>query len=296
VPFESVSIISPYNPKHPLSFFYREAGSCALRCKHRCFSSLQPADLYSIIPLLENGGGKLNLKLSNNRDFTRVPPALFLVPAKKMINAILGQKLETVQQFSGKGKRLPVTAVKAGPCVVVQVRTEAKDGYQAVQLGWGEKDLSRTTKPLQGHFQGAKLTKAPLFLQEIRVDSPQNLRPGDPVKPETIFKPGDDVKVTGWSKGKGFAGVVKRWGFKGGPRTHGQSDRERAPGSIGLGTTPGRIFKGKKMAGRLGNRRVTVKGLQIVTVDPDKQILEIKGLLPGHPGSFLIITKEDAKN
>lgn len=209
-----------------------------------------------------------------------------------MINAILGQKLETVQKFSEKGTRLPVTTVKAGPCVVVQVRTKAKDGYQAVQLGWGEEDFGKMTKPLQGHFKAAKLKKAPFFLQEVRLRGKAALKPGDPIKPEAIFKVGDMVKVTGWAKGKGFAGVIKRWGFKGGPRTHGQSDRERAPGSIGLGTTPGRVFKGKKMPGRLGGQRVTVKGLKIVAIDPKKQLLEIKGLLPGHRGSFLMITKQ----
>lgn len=213
-----------------------------------------------------------------------------------MIKTILGQKLETVQKFDDQGRRLPVTAVKVGPCVVVQVKTEAKDGYKAIQLGWGEKAFDKVNQPLQGHFKGARLTKAPFFLREVKLKQPESLKPGDQINPEEVFKLGDIVKVTGWSKGKGFAGVVKRWGFKGGPRTHGQSDRERAPGSIGLGTTPGRVFKGKKMAGRMGNQRVTVKGLKIAGIDPKQQILEIKGLLPGNSGGFLVITKENGQS
>jgi len=213
-----------------------------------------------------------------------------------MINAILGQKLATTQKFDDQGVRMPVTAVKTGPCVVTQIRSMDKDGYCAVQLGWGEKKLHKVSKPLRGHLKGAKLKKAPVFLQEIRLNKTEGIKLGDQVKSEVIFKAGDKVKVTGWAKGKGFTGVMKRWGFHGGPRTHGQSDRERAPGSIGLGTTPGRVFKGKKMPGRFGNQRVTVKNLRVVAIDPEKQIIEIKGLLPGHQGNFLIISKDNGQN
>jgi len=218
-----------------------------------------------------------------------VPPALFLVPfdevylersreargkVKKMINTILGKKLETNQKFDAQEKRMPVTLVEAGPCYVVQVKTKEKDGYNAVKLSWGEK-------------------KAPVFLREVRLVKIDDFKVGDEVKIDSVFKPGDKVKVTGQAKGKGFAGVVKRWGFKSGPKTHGQSDRERAPGSIGLGTTPGRVFKGKKMPGRAGGQKVTVSGLVVVSVDEKNNLLGIRGLLPGHKNSFLLIRKQN---
>lgn len=213
-----------------------------------------------------------------------------------MINAILGQKLGTIQKFDEKDFRQPVTKVKVKPCFVVQIRTEDKDGYTAIQLGWGEKDLDKVSKPIQGHLKGAKLKKAPLFFREIRMNDVSGIKVGDEVKASVAFKVGDEVKVTGTAKGKGFTGVMKRWGFHGGPRTHGQSDRERAPGSIGQGTTPGRVFKGKKMPGRSGGQKVTVSGLTIFGISKKDNFLEVKGLLPGHKGSFLVIRKEDAKN
>jgi len=220
-----------------------------------------------------------------------VPPALFLVV--KMLNAILGIKKEVNQRFTQDGTRIPVTRVKAGPCHVVQVRKEKKDGYHAVQIGWGEKKITKIKKPLKGHLKGAKLEKAPRFLREIRLEKPfgDEIKVGGRIKITDIFQPGDQVKVTGWSKGKGFTGVMKRWGFKGGPRTHGQSDRERAPGSIGQGTTPGRVHKGKKMPGRSGNARIAVKGLTLQAVDEENEELLIKGLVPGARNGFLIITK-----
>lgn len=210
-----------------------------------------------------------------------------------MLKAILGTKKETAQKFTQDGTRIPVTRIKTGPCYVVQIRKESKDGYGAVQLGWGEKKMIKANKPLQGHLRGAKLKKAPRFLVEIRFDEPvsDKIRVGDQVKISEVFKPGDEVKVTGWSKGKGFTGVIKRWGFKGGPRTHGQSNRERAPGSIGQGTDPGRVHKGKKMPGRAGGNKTTIMGLTVVAVDDGNDELLIKGLVPGHLNSKLIITK-----
>lgn len=202
--------------------------------------------------------------------------------------------MDTNQRFDEKGHRMPVTKIKAGPCWVAQIRTKDKDGYEAIQLGWGEKDLGRIKKPLKGHFKKAGLKKAPIFLREIRTDKIGEVKVGDEVKVGLVFKKGDKVSVTGWSKGKGFTGVVKRWGFEGGPRTHGQSDREKAPGSIGLGTTPGRVFKGKKMPGRAGGQKVTISGLVVTGIDEKNDFLEIKGLLPGAKGSFLVIRKQNA--
>lgn len=214
-----------------------------------------------------------------------------------MLNAILGKKIGQTQKFAEGGKRLPVTLIEAGPCPVLQVKTKEKDGYWAIQLGFGEKKLKRTTKSILGHIRGAKQEKAPRFLREIKIMNQESgimnqVKIGDIFKVGNIFKEGDRIAVTGTSKGKGFAGVVKRWGFHGGPRTHGQSDRERAPGSIGSTTTPGRVYKGKKMAGKMGHARVTVKGLEVFGVEPEKNLLLIKGLVPGAAGTLVMIKKE----
>lgn len=191
-----------------------------------------------------------------------------------------------------EGMRIPITYIKAGPCVVTQVKREEKDGYWAVQLGFGERKIKNTSKPLQGHLRGAiKEDKAPRFLREVALDKEPEFRPGDIVSVSDIFKVGDRLQITGTSKGKGFAGVVKRWGFAGGPKTHGQSDRLRAPGSIGQGTTPGRVHKGKKMAGRMGADRVTVKNLVVVSFGPGKDDIVVSGPVPGSPGGLLILRK-----
>jgi large subunit ribosomal protein L3 len=180
----------------------------------------------------------------------------------------------------------------AGPCVVTQVQTPEKDGYWAVQLGFGERKIKNVTKALQGHLKGAiKDKKAPRFLREVRMPEDPGLKVGDEVILTDVFKVGDYVAVVGTSKGKGFQGVVKRWGFAGGPRTHGQSDRERAPGSIGQTTTPGRVFKGKKMAGRMGGDRVTIKNLQVISMDPEKGEIELSGAVPGSTGSLVILKR-----
>jgi len=205
-----------------------------------------------------------------------------------MINAILGIKIGQTQRFLNDGQRIPVTAIQAGPCVVTQVKKAA------IQVGIGEKRQKNVKKPVLGHIKKAGLKIAPRFLREIRIageEADTNLKPGSLIKVGEVFKPGDVVDVTGTSKGKGFSGVVKRWGFAGGPRTHGQSDRERAPGSIGSTTTPGRVLKGKKMAGRKGNQRVTVKNLKIVEIDEEKNLLLVKGLVPGAKRGLLIIRK-----
>lgn len=207
-----------------------------------------------------------------------------------MIVAILGQKKQQTQKFLTDGTRIPVTEVVVTANPVVCIKTQDKDGYWAVQLGFGTK--KNPSKPLTGHIKGANLEKAPLFLREIRLaDAKVEELPkaGDMIKAEDVFKPGDMIEVTGISKGKGFAGGVKRYHFKGGPRTHGQSDRERAPGSIGQTTTPGRVYRGKRMAGKMGNEQVTVKNLKIVRISDG--LLLIRGIVPGTRGSLLTIKK-----
>ena len=207
------------------------------------------------------------------------------------MNTILGIKKNMGQAFV-KGVRVPVTRVVAGPCVVTQIIREDKNGYWAVQLGFGEKKIKRTTKPMQGHLKGAiKEKKAPRFLREVKFSEEPKFKVGDIITVSDIFGEGDKVSVTGTSKGKGFAGVIKRWGFAMGPRTHGQSDRLRAPGSIGQGTTPGRVWKGKKMAGRMGGDTVMVKNLKIISIDSKNNELTISGLVPGAPKGLLIIKK-----
>ncbi len=221
-----------------------------------------------------------------------------------MINTILGSKQGTSQTFV-EGFRIPVTRVTAGPCVVTQIKHMDNDGYWAIQLGFLTKKAKNTSKPLQGHFKKSqnsnlksqnsedktqKLT-FPRFLREVKIEKEPEFKVGDTVKASDIFKRGDVISVTGISKGKGFAGVVKKHGFHGGPRTHGQSDRERAPGSIGQTTTPGRVYRGKKMAGRMGGEQVTVKNLHIISVDPETGSLEISGQVPGTPGSMVLVHK-----
>lgn len=194
------------------------------------------------------------------------------------------------QAYTRAGKRVPVTVVKAGPVVVTQIKTQEKDGYEAVQIGFGQKKIKNITKPLLGHLRGvAKEKVAPHFLREISFS--KELMVGDLITVEQVLSPGDKVLVTGVSKGKGFAGVVKRWHFAGGPKTHGQSDRQRAPGSIGQTTTPGRVFKGKKMAGRMGGKKVSVKNLTVLAVNPQTSEVLIQGVVPGNKRGLLAIQK-----
>ena len=216
-----------------------------------------------------------------------------------MINTLLGSKQKMSQAFV-EGTRVSVTWVKTGPCVVTHIKNMEKDGYWAVQIGFGERKAKNTSKPLKGHFRKAFITnnkeqstkeKFPRFIREVRLDKEPDVKIGDVINLTDIFKKGDVVTVTGISKGKGFAGVVKRWGFAGGSRTHGQSDRERAPGSIGQGTTPGRVHKGKKMAGRMGSDRVTIKNLIVVDINKDEELLALSGPVPGTSKGILIIRK-----
>jgi len=218
---------------------------------------------------------------------------------------ILGRKLKMTQLFDKeKGEVIPVTLVEAGPCKVIQLKTKEKDGYFAVQLGFLSKKPKNVSKALLGHFKGLGVFR---YLKEFRLnedeieitkegfkmkvnDKEMELKPGSVID-VSLFKKGDKVKVTGWSKGRGFQGVVKRHGFKGGPRTHGQKDRERAPGSIGA-TTPQRVIKGRKMPGRYGSKKVTIKNLEIVAVDEKSNLLAIKGALPGARNSLVLISQQ----
>lgn len=214
-----------------------------------------------------------------------------------MINTILGSKILTSQTYV-KGLRIPVTKVVAGPCVVTHIKKANIDGYWAIQLGFSSIKAKNTSKPLQGHLKNIKqIDKTtnkeffPRFLKEVRVNKAPELKVGDNIKVSDILSVGDVVTVTGVSKGKGFAGVVKKHHFRGGPRTHGQSDRERAPGSVGQTTTPGRVYKGKRMAGRMGHKKVTIKNLHVISVNPETNEIEISGQIPGHVGSLIIIKK-----
>ena len=191
------------------------------------------------------------------------------------------------QVFDASGEVVPVTIIQAGPCFITQVKRSDLDGYSAVQIGFGEVERRRLNKPLLGHLKG----QPPLrFLREVRVEDASGCQVGQRVD-VSVFCVGDYVDVIGTSKGRGFAGVVKRHGFRGGPRTHGQSDRERAPGGISASTYPGRVPKGKRMAGRMGGRRVTVQGLQVVEVDAERNLLLVRGSVPGSNGGLLQVRK-----
>lgn len=205
-----------------------------------------------------------------------------------MIQGLLATKGQQTQTFTEGGKRIPVTVVVAGPCWVTHI-TDG-ESYKSLQLAFGS--AKHIAKAQEGQIKKAGLDIKPRFLREIRVSEvPETIKVGSEIKASDVFAAGDKITVTGTSKGKGFAGVVKRHGFKGGPRTHGQSDRERAPGSIGQTTTPGRVYRGKRMAGRMGSDQVTVSGLEVVSVDAQKNTLVIKGLVPGAKHGLLIIQK-----
>ncbi len=202
-----------------------------------------------------------------------------------MSQGIIGKKLGMTQVYKENAKVVGVTAIEAGPCVVIQVKTVDKDGYKAAQLGFGQP--KRLKSPEKGHLKGFGEFR---YLRELRLAENENVEPGQKID-VSVFKAGDLVDITGISKGKGFAGVVKRHHFKGGPKTHGQSDRQRAPGSIGSTTSPGRVFKGTRMAGRMGNDRVTAQRLEVIRTDPAKNLLLVKGAVPGATNALLIIKK-----
>ena len=202
-----------------------------------------------------------------------------------MIRGLLGKKIGMTQVFRQDGRVVPVTVVQVGPCTITQIKTVEKDGYEAAQVGYSE--VKRLNKPLRGHLGRTGLFP---YLREFPVDALDDLEVGQRINVD-LFQSGEKVDVIGTTKGRGFQGVMKRHGFAGGPRTHGQSDRARAPGSIGGNTTPGRVFKGKKMAGHMGDVRVTVKNLEVVEVDSERNFLMIKGGLPGARNGLLMVRK-----
>ena len=202
-----------------------------------------------------------------------------------MIQGIIGKTLGMTQIFTDDGKAEAVTAIEAGPCIVTQVKTTDREGYNAAQLGFGE--AKRLNSPQRGHLKELGQLK---HLREFRMDDIEGIEVGQRVD-VSLFKSGDLVDVTGISKGKGFAGVIKRHHFAGGPKTHGQSDRHRAPGSIGATTSPGRVFKGLRMAVHMGNSRVTVRQLKVFETDPARNLLLIMGAVPGARNGLLLIKK-----
>ncbi len=208
------------------------------------------------------------------------------------MKGILGRKVGMTQLFDEQGQVVPVTVIQAGPCYVTQIKTEDRDGYRAIQLGFEETKPKRLTKGQRGHLEHQDL---PLLrhLRELRVKDETQYEIGQEITVD-IFEVGERVDVVGKSKGRGFAGTIKRHGFKRQPKTHGQSDRERAPGSIGATTGTGRVFKGKRMAGRMGNARVTAQNLLVALVDPDRNLLAVRGSVPGPKGG-LVLVKEARK-
>lgn len=205
-----------------------------------------------------------------------------------MFKGLIGKKIGMTQIFDEDGLAVPVTVIEAGPCFVTQIRRPENDGYSAVQLGFAEVKPKRLTGGQLGHLKREGLNMPPLrFLREFRVKTPE-VNEGDQLTVEA-FSVGERVDVVGTSKGKGFAGAVKRYHFRGGPKTHGQSDRERAPGSRGSGTTPGRVFKGARGPGHMGNERVTAQHLKVVLVDVERNLIGVRGAIPGPRGGLVII-------
>ncbi len=202
-----------------------------------------------------------------------------------MAQGIIGKKLGMSQVFRDNGTLSAVTAIEAGPCTVTRVKTAVKDGYNAIQLGFGE--AKRLNSSQRGHLKELGHFK---HLREFRLDEIKDIEEGQKMD-ASLFKSGDLVDITGISKGKGFAGVVKRHHFAGGPKTHGQSDRHRAPGSIGAGTTPGRVYKGMRMAGHMGSQRATVRNIEVFQADPERNLLLVEGAVPGAKNGLLLIKK-----
>jgi large subunit ribosomal protein L3 len=203
---------------------------------------------------------------------------------------LIGKKIGMTSIYNADGKILPCTIIETGPCVVTQVKTQEKDGYESVQLGYGEKSEKSTPAPLMGHFKKAKTTPKQKVAEFYNFTREVSL--GDTLAVNDIFNEGEFVSVIGTSKGKGFQGVVKRHGFAGvGQATHGQHNRLRAPGSLGPGSYPGRVFKGMRMAGQTGNKQSTVENLQVLKVDAERNLIVVKGAVPGAKGSFVIVRK-----
>jgi large subunit ribosomal protein L3 len=206
---------------------------------------------------------------------------------------LIGKKVGMTSMYNEAGKNLPCTVLEVGPCVVTQVKTEDKDGYAAVQVGFGDRKENRTSKAMAGHFKKAGV-HARQYLAEFN-GFEQEYNPGDEVKLEDVFQEGEFVSVVGTSKGRGFQGVVRRHGFGGvGQATHGQHNRMRAPGAIGAASTPARVYKGMRMAGQMGNSRVTIENLEVLKVMAEEGLLVVKGAVPGHKGATVIVRKPEA--
>jgi large subunit ribosomal protein L3 len=218
------------------------------------------------------------------------------------MKGILGKKVGMTQIFDEKGQIVPVTVIEAGPCYVTQVKSSEKEGYQAIQLGFDGTKEKRISRGERGHLGLLKTddkhptrrtlegVPAVRFLREFRIKGDEGYTEGQKITAD-IFAVGEHVDVIGTSKGKGFAGVVKRHHFKGGPRTHGQSDRQRAPGSVAQTTTPGKIYKGKRMGGHMGSDRVTAQNLTVVLVDAERNLIAVRGPVPGANGSLVMVTQ-----
>lgn len=209
-----------------------------------------------------------------------------------MEKGIIGKKIGMTQIFREDGSVVPVTVIQAGPCRVVQIKTSQKENYAALQLGFEERDLKRMKKPLQGHFSKAQVPGF-RYLREFRVSDPNAYKVGQVITVEE-FRIGELVDITGFSKGKGFMGVVKRWGFRGGAATHG-SMFHRAPGSIGASSFPSRVWPGQKMGGHAGNQRVTVQNLEVIDIRPRQNLLLVKGAVPGGPRGLVLIREAKKK-
>jgi len=205
-----------------------------------------------------------------------------------MVDQLLGKKLGMTRIFTEDGRSVTVTLLEAGPCTVVQRKTQSNDGYEAVQVGFGAVKKTSINKPTAGHFNKAGI-EARRVLREFRVDGESELKIGDELKAE-LFSVGDYVDITGTSKGKGFAGVIKRHGFKGGPGGHG-SHFHRAPGSIGQSADPAKVYKGKKLPGHMGDARVTTQNLEVMTVDAEKNMLCVRGTVPGANGGLVVLKR-----
>jgi large subunit ribosomal protein L3 len=204
------------------------------------------------------------------------------------MKAIIGRKLGMTQMFGDDGSAVPITVLEAGPCTVTQIKTPERDGYSALQIGYGTRKVKNLTLPLKGHMD--KVGKGYFqVLREVRVDQPGEFQLGQGITTE-IFQIGENIDVIGTSKGKGFAGTIKRWGFSRGPTTHGCKNI-REPGSTGMATFPGRVLKGKRMAGQKGSKRVTVMNLQIIDIRPEENLMFVKGAVPGANNGIILIRK-----
>ncbi len=204
-----------------------------------------------------------------------------------MLKGLIGRKIGMTQIFDESGRALPVTLIEAGPCFVSQIKTAETDGYSAVQLAFGEVKPKRLSKAQLGHLKTNNLPPVRV-LREFRTKKLDGINPGDELN-ASVFAEGEYVDVIGTSKGKGFAGAMKRHGFGGGPMTHGQSDRQRSPGSSGSGTTPGRVFKGKRRPGQMGNVQVTSSHIRVAMVDPERNLIAVQGSVPGAKGGTVVI-------